>query len=173
MTRDNAWSPTTRLSPWNASIFAILQDCRHLHQLVSSLPSDDADDVRWASPWADYVDAVYGSGTARHIDARTLQFIRGVALRNASHSVVDRKPWTCVMDGMTYQASNVRAQGTRAVVIWHTSGAHSPSAYAADHKWIEVYRTTYDDFAGGEGLGYGCWFHRARGTGMGRMGRWQ
>ena len=157
-----AWSPATRIQPWNSSTYTTLRDCEHLRRLLRSLPSADADDALWNSPWAEYVDSIYGRGAARRVDARRLVLLRGVALRNSEHSVVDRRPWSC--NG--YNASNVRAQGVRAIVVWPTSGSHSPTAYASDNQWVEVYRSRYDDFAGGEGVGYGCWFHRAPGSGV-------
>ena len=155
------WTAGYRLQPWNASTFAVLRDCEHLREMLHSLPSKDRSDLRWLQ-WSDYINDIYGTGAARSVDASTLQLFRGIALRNANTSVVDRRPWECG----NVRASNVRAQGVRAIVVWPIAGPYAISAYARDNEWIEVYRSNYDAYAGGEGIGYGCWFHRAVGSGI-------
>eukprot|EP00966_Prymnesium_polylepis_P186515 4323442-Prymnesium_polylepis.1 len=167
------WTPDSRLTPWNGSTYAALANCSHLLQLLASMPSDAPKDPRWHGPWAEYVEQLYGKGARSHfsllprprrtVDVSRFTMLRGVALRNATHRVTDRALWHCG----THIASNVRAQGTRAILVWPTRGPASRAAsWAADDgQWIEVYRSDYGAAGGPEGLGYGCWFHGARGAG--------
>jgi hypothetical protein len=146
------WSPATRLAPWNASSYAALLNCSHVHTLLRSLPSDSPADPRWESPWADYVDAIYGGSAAGKVDARRFSLLRGLAIRNATHRVTDRNPWVC----SSVTVSNVRAQGARAILVWHRSGPLSRETFSQDNEWLEVYRSDYDQF-NPEGLG--CALH--------------
>ena len=158
--KSQPWTRCTRLAPWDTSRFAYLRDCSHLKKLLETLPGPASDDPAWDA-WIDYVDGVYGERASRRVDVRRFSLLRGIALKNAEHTVIDRTPWNC----STHTASNVRAQGSRAIAVWPVSGPMARTQFARDHEWIEVYRQQIDA-NNPEGLGYGCWFHRARGTGI-------
>lgn len=156
--RHPRWNSSIPLSPWNATGFAVLSNCAQVDALVSSLPAN-ASDRRWAT-WGHYVDAIYNETVPRHINLRHFSFFRGVALHNKSHSLSDRTLWQCEH----YTASNVYTQGSRAIVVWPTRGPLALGAVAHSNEWVEVYRQQVSTAWNPEGLGYGCWYHMARGT---------
>ena len=56
--------------------------------------------------------------------------------------------------------------GSRAIVVWPTDGPFALGTFAGRNEWVEVYRQQVSSLWKPEGLGYGCWYHMARGTGM-------
>lgn len=151
------WRPGVRLVPYQRDAVWLLPNCAVASAFLRSLPDPHAPDAAWA-PWERYLELVYGEKAARRVDIRGFNMFFGVATSwppgNKSSALdcgrfVVHVPYLAA--GMwPLPAVLVRRAGERMV--------------AESNAWVEVYRSRHR--LGPEGVGYGCWFYAARGTGQ-------
>jgi hypothetical protein len=150
------WVPGARLEATDPGRVYLIANCSVADAFVRSLPSESSDEVAW-EPWRSYMAAVYGEPAAHRVNVSDFNFFWGVCL-----SWPPRVPDELACSGFSLFSTYLAA---------HRASIPSLQLRRVGDRYVvprggmvEVFRSSH--LLAPEGVGYGCWFYMARGTGM-------
>ncbi|KAG8467129.1 hypothetical protein KFE25_000445 [Diacronema lutheri] len=153
--RVSVWREGTPLRPSSATDVLLLPNCSVARAFVASLPAAGAPARAWR-PWRAYVDEVYGEPAAGLVSVADFNVFFGVALRWPP-TVPDQLACGAFTLFTTFLAAHRSPRPS--LVVRRPAERYD----AANGSYVEVYRSSH--YLAPEGVGYGCWFYMARGTG--------